>query len=712
MDKSGATTLNEKFNDYLRYTKIKTGISGLDKLLYDGLVIPYSPVEKEDNMLIVIRGNDNIDKTVLSLQLLQAIGSSFKKQLNRDVTVQYYSDYLRENYIYELQLDVLISSVVKNMIERDASGNSFEGNNITNFFFDTKTFVRKGLEVDVCDKIPYGLIKENADELICKEALYYNARTNSLHYRMSQSNDNSSSDMVNVVFNRKHNKLNDYLNDNAIAENEIEAKFDFKFVPLDVITSDLNNIDLKEPDKTESKKEKSEIKIVCCNLSSEYGVEEDIREENKDNNRIKNESRAKIIDEIRKAAKIGIVVVDDKTEFQTEKSDLIFELSEGNYENYEYLIKKIEITKSLFQMTALGWHQYKRRDYGIEVYPSLPVYCMQRRYLQRALVYTHSNVLLDTYQQYLDNTKGTKTYKDYLHEYDSISEGYFKALHPTTNKKVSVHQVLDRVFINPAEGYYLNDNTQKNNSTDFLYGTDAGITAIIGEANTYKRFLTYGSAFSSANKREHTLFLLLNKDDKIARRRLLCPARRNKCKQTDCRTCYNYLHFMNILMGCITPEQILFYLIRQIKCKYPDGEIRRIIVDDLQVIDYCFPLLKQDTLFLPALIDECRNRGIALYFLCDKHAKLVQSLRSLADNVICTERTPNGGMKIYVERYAGYNTRHSKIFAGQISQMEDLFECYEKGSHENKRTFFNLDSDKIKEEKMYCMDNFWNVNCI
>ena len=132
----------------------------------------------------------------------------------------------------------------------------------------------------------------------------------------------------------------------------------------------------------------------------------------------------------------------------------------------------------------------------------------------------------------------------------------------------------------------------------------------------------------------------------------------------------------------------------------------------MQVIDYCFPLLKQDTLFLPALIDECRNRGIALYFLCDKHAKLVQSLRTLADNVICTQRTPNGGLKIYVERYAGYNTRHSKIFAGQISQMEDLFECYEKGSHENKRTFFNLDSDKIKEESVYCMDNFWNVNCI
>lgn len=711
MDKSNLTTLDKKFNDYLRYTKIKTGISGLDKLLYDGLVIPYSPGEKEGNMLIVIRGNDNIDKTVLSLQLLQAIGSSFKKELNTDVIAQYYSDFLREDYIYELQLDVLISSVVKSMIERDVSGNSFEGDNITNFFFDATAVVKKEQELDGFGKIPYGLIKEKADELICKEALYYNARTNSLHYRMSQSNDYSSSDTMNVVFNRKYNKLNDYLADNAIAKNEIESKLDFKFVPLNVITSDL-----KEPDKTGSNKENSGIKIVCCNLSSGYGVEEDNKEENKDNERKKNESLEKIIDAIRKEAKIGIVVVDNKMVFPTEKADLIFELSEGNYEDYEYLIKKIGITKSLFQMTALGWHQYKRRDYGVEVYPSLPVYCMQRRYLQRALVYTHSNVLLDTYQQYLDNTKGKKTYTDYLCDVGSISEGYFKALHPTTNKKVSVHQVLDRVFINPAEGNYLNgiDNIQRNNSTEntFLYGSDAGVTAIIGEANTYKRFLTYGSAFSSANKREHTLFLLLNKDDKIARRRLLCPARINKCKQNDCRTCYNYLHFMNILMGCITPEQILYYLIQQINCKYPDGEIRRIIVDDLQVIDYCFPLLKQDTLFLPALIDECRNRGIALYFLCDKHAKLVQSLRTLADNVICTQRTPNGGLKIYVERYAGYNTRHSKIFAGQISQMEDLFECYEKGSHENKRTFFNLDSDKIKEESVYCMDNFWNVNCI
>lgn len=696
-------------NDFWRYNKIKTGIPGLDVLLYGGLVIPYDITkdttnEKDcnkvfnQNLLIVIRGNDNIERTILSLQLLQAIGNAFKNQ-KRDIVVHYYSSKNEEDYIHDLQLDIIISSVVKNMIEKEVSGKNFEGNKITNFFFDTDNVVEKEHGLNANDEIPYELIKERPDEMICKEALYYNARTSALHFRMSSTKDDSPyTDTKNVIYKRRYNKLNDYIDGKDIIVSEIENKLGMSFVRMDVRPyADDQIVPFEKNDGEE---------IICFNFSSSALSEKNIDD--------RYENLQTWMDNIRKNYKVGIVVADSNMAFPTEKADFILDMNSKCYESYDYLIHTIEITKSLFQMTALGQHQYKRRDYGIEIYPSLPVYCMQRRYLQRALVYTHSNVLLDTYQQYLDNTEGSKYYKDYRKVVNDISDVYFNALLPTANKKISVHQIMDRIFIHPDADKILNnldfESGGKSSGKRFLYGSDAGATAVIGEANTFKRFLTFGSAFSSAHRHEHTLFLLLNKDDKVIRRRLLCPAMNNKCNKAECKVCYNYHHFMNILMGCITPEEFLFYLIRQLDVPYPDGKIKRIIIDDLQIIDFCFPLLSQDTLFLPALIDECKHRGIALYLLCDKNASLVKSLRSLADNVVCTERDAKGNTNIYVERYAGYHTQPSKISAGQISKMEDLFECYEKGSYENRKSYFNFDSDIIKELKIYSMDFFWNSN--
>lgn len=705
-------------NEYLRYNKISTGISGLDVLLYDGLVIPYDKKNgggktpnQHRNLLIVIRGNDEMDRTILSLQLLQAIGSAFKKQPNADVKTHYYSNFLKEGFFYDLQLDILISSAVKSLVEKSVSGVAVGGKEMTEFFFDTERNVQRERRINVLDKLPLKSIKENPDGMICGEALYYNARTNSLHFRMSSTKmklENRNTDAENVVYRRKFDTLNDYLQSSCeSSESEslqlrqqikaVEDKVGMRFMKTDFHRCEADQV-------ADFKNDGKELEIGCFNFSL-HSFTDGEKEQNFN-------TIGQWMGSVRNRFKVGILVLDRNVEFPEEKADMILEMGEKEYESYEYTIHTIEITKSLFQMTVLGQHQYKRRDFGIEVYPSLPVYCMQRRYLQRALVYTHSNVLRDTYQQYLDNSDGEKLYFDYEQEIDEISKGYFNALNPTANKKVSVHQVLDRVFINPRKdkGTNISEDISGGNLSEssFLYGVDAGVTAVIGDANSYKRFLTYGSAFSSAHKSEHTLFLLLNKDDKVVRRRLLCPARKNKCNISECKRCYEHLHFMNILMGCITPEEFLSYLMRQIDTEFHDGKIKRVVIDDLQIIDYCFPLLLQDTLFLPALIDECKNRGIALYVLCDKKAGLVNCLRSLADNIVCMERKDEKKTVAYVERYAGYHTTPSKIFTGGITRMEDLFECYERGSRGNKKSYFNFDSDTIKEEKVFTMKDFWN----
>ena len=101
------------------------------------------------------------------------------------------------------------------------------------------------------------------------------------------------------------------------------------------------------------------------------------------------------------------------------------------------------------------------------------------------------------------------------------------------------------------------------------------------------------------------------------------------------------MHSFNINMGCISTDELLYYLNEQLNIcfdKNADKKIGRIIIDDLQKIDYSFPLLKDNDLFLSAIKNYCQKKSLDLVILCDKHAGLAKCLRSLSDNVICMER--------------------------------------------------------------------------
>lgn len=692
--------LNNEFNKtmklerYLQYNKVSTGIPGLDILLYGGLAVPY---QSSEGMLIVVRGKDDMGKTILCLQLLHAIGNALAKH-DGFPAIHYFTNYQNKQDVADLQMDILINWIIKEMIRKSVTGEQINGNVFTKALFNTQDIIWEDKDENI---IPADLIKNDPDGMICKEALYYNGRTNSLHYRVTSSNSTQAySDADNVIYARRYKYLEEYLENDVL--HDVEDRLGFRFTPIQI--HDRIKAIIEKKVKVFNYKESRKLATARTHLFAVNLIN--------DKDEISKSEKSLLMEQLRKHSTISILLISDSDKWPIEKADLLIDLSAGTYGTSDYITNRLQISKSRFQMTALGIHQYKRRDHGIEIYPSPSIYCMQRRYLQRALVYTHSNVLTDTYQQYLDNADDGKKYGSYLSEVDSITDSYFNALSPSAYKNFSVHQVLDRVFINPIidKTGQQGDTITKRVSIEkaFLYGHNGGVTAIIGDPNTYKRYLTYGSAFSSAYRHEHTLFLLLNTDDRIARRRLQCPARKEKCRCEMCKDCYKYLHFMNIVMGCITPEEFLFYLIQQIDTEYQDGQIRRIIIDELQTIDYCFPLLKDNVLFLPALIDECRNRGIALYVLCDKHSLQVKALRALADNVVCTKRTDKGKAMVCVEKYSGYNSKPSKIFAGEIVCVEDLFECYEKGGQDSRKTFFDFDADKIEEKKVYTMEDYWN----
>ena len=676
---------------FLEYNKVSTGIEGFDKLLYGGLVIP-----KDQHMLIVIRGEDNTEKTVLSLQLIHEIASVFK-QYDTETSIQYYSNYLKKNYLEDLFLDILIASAIQRLIRLKVQGGEIMGSKFTDSFFKTEEVLYDKYISNLSSTIPDDYFKAHADEMLCSEALYYNNRTNALHLRVAHQISNTSNEL-NAIFQREHDTLNEYLATNGKAS---ELSYIENLLGIHYVDTDIKE-ETVLPDIVDNirKGQSWSSSLICVNLVKRkcdpYSKRDEI---------------CKLVEELHKF-KLSILVVRGDVQIPEEQADMIIDLTTDKYAPFDYLLNYLCVYKSRFQITALNTHQYKRRDYGIEIYPSLHMYCQQRRYLQRALIYTHSNVISETFQQYLDKSEeGTSSYLNYLTEQADLEHSYFNALSPTAYKNFTLPKVLDIVFINPIKYEYKHGDQQSESmklENDFLYGNNGGITAIIGESNTFKRFITFGSAFSSAYRKEHTLFLLLNKDAKIVRRRLQCPARISKKCSDTCQNCYKYLHFMNIMLGCITPEEFLYFLFQQIDIKYGDKRIKRIIVDDLQIVEYCFPFLYQDPLFIPALVDECRERKIALYILCDKYSRMADNLRVLADNVVCTSRNSNGNLELFVERYSGYNAISSKIFAGRINKVENLFTCYEQGSRGNRQTIYEINSNEIDLLDVYFMSEYWN----
>lgn len=173
------------------------------------------------------------------------------------------------------------------------------------------------------------------------------------------------------------------------------------------------------------------------------------------------------------------------------------------------------------------------------------------------------------------------------------------------------------------------------------------------------------------------------------------------------------MHFMNIAMGNITPAELIFYFSRQLDVSFrEDGKkVSRVIVDAIEIIDSCFPLLRNSELFLSALAAVCRYKRISLYILCDKHSKLVKELKTVADNTICMERDDKGKLLVYIDKYAGYNNTPSKIYCGKIATVKDLFLCFEEMNNKEQYTqsyIFNTKS--IEDHLVYSTEQFWNIN--
>ena len=706
---------NSKIIEEQFRNKVKTNVLGFDDMLFGGLDLT------PDHSVIVIKSDEPVQGTLLGLQILYGIAQSldtFRREKNIPDYPSYgahfissfmegKSDYCK--FLNDMLLDTIISLSILKMTEKYVElpkdvNSKFPKlcNVVSRLFFNVVP------DKDISDKF-----YNDTDALICEEAIFYNNRTNSLHKRTLAGGGDypeNDTDESHILFNRRSDYYNDYLrNDSELVtlRQELYEFLSFPLVSMDFrfMEANTNSWDIITQAKTLS----SRSSLLAIDMMGEEYQQACLKD-------LRYKDIRKLIDNLRNYFKLLVIMVPQSCTIPLERTDMVIELRNIIDEGIDYLTRKVHIPYSRRQATVLGWHVYKYREYGLEFFPSLHTYFQKRRYLQRAMIYTHSSVVKDTYQQYINRKKKYLDWDDA--QTRKLAKSYNFDAYMKGREDDAVSNV-DSLFedyskgqsaVNVLETILLPSMVEQQSTGDRIQDYRGSMTAIFGDGNTYKRFLTFGSVFSSAQNQEHTLIVLLNKDADTSLRRLFCPARPKRGKDCKhCQNCYEYIHFMDINTGNITPEEFIYYLKKQIEIKYSDGKhIRRVIIDDLQVVDYCFPYLLESNLFLSALVYICKEKGVYSYILCDKAGNKAGELRSVADNIVCTGRDEKGRLQVYIEKFIGFHNTPSKIYCGIVEKVKELFECYYKIEAGGvKHWFYRLNSREIEDDTVSSMTFYW-----
>lgn len=789
--------------------KVRTHIPGLDTLLHGGLQL-YTTTEncsatvtdggkqpEPDSLVIVIKGAKGVYKTNLAMHLMQGLTVSLKCYNQRPGSGKalFYSVNKDKDYLNDSYLDLIIHQFLKRVVydyrkeqfyqltrcDDIKNRNVIDG--ILNFLFDFDNMSRDNMTRFKADQRSYYVLS-NITRMICEGIVSYNQRTNSLHFVRNYPGD----DNMNLVATRACESIGKYLeklhdgknelvrmSKAEIAEyfvnslidlgiNESEPEYDnskgikpvsaidkYKAIEGDIYEKwyeECHKREIREKDKSDNKSEEKPAVDAQRHINSQPydcvvidGFSQLSDEE------LNDISYDYLTEHLRKLSKITILVFDEREAARCD-GDMVIEMKEDYDPDESYMSNQLRIAKSRFQTAVLGWHQYKIRDFGIEVFPSQHMHLSKRYYIQNKSKHIGQALFDSSINEYLeaknyrdcisgnvDDCPSKLTFDHFLTRqqhmadclHDSIYIEYANAVNKITIPK---NQEQEKRYLCEAEVKTIFEdvlcfNFPEGNRGEYVSGcygckppkdcaledqieTDHFLsTVIIGNPNSYKRTFALATAhkLSCLEHPVHTLFILFDKNELDMRTRMVCPAFYGDCSEErlkQCRMCDKYIHTYNMRMGCISPNEFFTILQEQISfyCKTSDRTGNEhtwmhIVLDDIQKIQFSFPFLRNTRLFLSALMEICRQNKVKLTILCDKHSELTREVSSIADNVIAIRRNEKDIYRVEfnIERRLKEHIP-SRIVRLDIRDILHLFRCDNRNMH----IAFSTEDDKSKDK--------------
>ena len=681
--------------------KLKTGISGLDNLFYSGIQLSqYAELDKVDKkgedasqgndngngkenngIVIAIRGVKGTHKLLLATQMLQGLTKEINHIIKENIN--------QKNSVW--RSNTLSTCLFKQETTNKNRNNGKDWNYVPNDY------------------------REHTDQYICDRTFYYNSRTNSLHFRrMDEGDDNE-----NILFPRRHDKLSEYSKEKEEWPTSMDGiKEDFFNVGFNELNGkDVNGtvVDMSvEPYYSESALQKfqnilsymEEMKGTSpCIVIDGFAQFQD--------EELKRVPASHLFKLLRKKSFFSILIFDERGKDISCNADIIIDMRQGHEEANHYTFYELPSVHRLLQ----------RRDY-----------------LSFVLSNTHQSIVDESYEEYLRSIKRwghaeketeNLDYEKFRSEKPRRQNALLQEMYARQMERMLPEEnaVPEREIGKNMLEEVLLENPIKPKS-DWLkvkkWKSHNDITALIGNPNSYKRLLANAATFNAARKREHTLIILFDKEEGDVCRQTVCPGFRSEgpshitidgqvsknhqldnwmpcarpmngkngmapfriCDKScpdrkecmlaaECTKCYEYIHFFGIRMGCISADELFSVIKEQLETKFKNKEcFKRVVIDDLQKVDFSFPLLKNNQLFLSALITLFREYNVKAQILCDKRAMLAQPLCSMADNVVCIRREEEDVDKvtIYIER----NSEHvepSGIYRYTVKNIERMFRC-------------------------------------
>lgn len=683
-------------------TKVSTGIRGLDNLLFGGLqlmpsVKSHGGKGKQEGIIIALRGARGVHKTYMAMQLLHGLTKNLCCEKDMPVNSRFYSINKQHENLQNMLLDYMIGNILEKMI---VDGN-FRGNEYGRFLFNIDNS-QNADENSCCDIRRQPLIpddiKKEIDKYIVDGSVYYNTRTNALHFRRYAPGN----DEHNLLYFRKYDSVSEYCR--MIGQIKSEKGKCLKYIEDEIFDIDIN----KNIEEHENECVSNEY-FVGGNIQKVINIVRDIEKldavapcividgfSGLSNDDLSKIEIGHIENVLREKARVSIMVFDDRLSSIESNADVIIDMRGRTSEQEDYTYHELKVSKSVFQESALGWHQYKKKYAGIEVYPSIHKLLHERHF------YTNSrrlHGLLDiNYFQYLGIIK-----QQYAGDEEALKSKIPYDVYE--NSKLS----LEQERLNKLVQCGTEDAEAKCQKTYYLKkmlfpeipGSLSPVTAFVGNPNTYKGYLVNVKNLYYSLRGYNSLAILLDRDEYVLQSYFRCPFDKDVCGGV-CSNCYKRIHLYTLRMGCISADEFFYYLDERLERLGERNRISRIVMDNLHNIDYCFPFMRSENLFIPALINFCHERNIQLDIICDKKSSATQGLCLLADNVVCLERNKHelNQVTMLLEK-SMMNDCSRKMYSVTVKNMSGLFNV------SGREIYFNDPENNLVFEEIGSTKDFW-----